>query len=330
MNPTHRAVEIAGFLAQSGWDGADQMPFEADFSPRRYARLDREDGKRAILMDADADQKTDEFVMVARLLRSLDISAPEIFAANAEQGLVLMEYLGTRNFGRTLDAGGDVKEFCRRATDVLVHLHKVFDKAQAQELDLSVFGGALFASQAELFLDYYFPYIKNREATRDEGEGFRAAWKQVLQGIESLPQSLMLRDFMPDNLMDLPGRRDWRSVGVLDFQDAGLGPTAYDLASLCEVVRRDGGGELLDDMITYYHQQGKPALSLDELRNACYILAAQRHTRILGLIVRFAEKTGRREKLENLPRIRNYLGQLLQNETLKPVREWMDRNGLIA
>ena len=116
----------------------------------------------------------------------------------------------------------------------------------------------LFASQVELFLDAYFVLVKKREATIGEAEGFRAAWKEALKGIEALPQTLMLRDFMPDNLMQLD-RPGWHGIGLLDFQDGGIGPVAYDLASLCEVVRAMAAIQLLDDMIDYYHAQAAPA-----------------------------------------------------------------------
>lgn len=325
----NRPVEIAGFLAQHGWGDALQSDVPADFSPRRYARLKRADGKRAILMDADPDQKTEYFIDIAKFLRSMDISAPEIYAADPAAGLVIMEYLGNQNMGTMLDTGADAKPLYRRAVDVLIHLHATCDTAAVKALDLPVFGGALFASQVELFLDYYFPYAKEREATGEEGAAFRAAWKDVLKGIDALPQSLLLRDFMPDNLMDLPERKDWRSVGVLDFQDAGLGPTAYDLASLCEVVRRDGGDVLLDEMIVYYHQKTAPKISLPDLKNACQILAAQRHMRILGIIARLVQKTGQREKLEFVPRVSGYLSELLKNEKLLPIKKWVNQTHVI-
>ena len=325
---SNRAVEIAGFLAQSGWESAAPAPLEGDFSPRRYARLEN-NGKRAILMDAGPDQRTPQFIMLAKLLRGLDISAPEIYAADPLRGLALMEDFGDRNFGRLIDGGTERAPLYRRAAEVLAHLHKAFDKAAVRELDLPVFGGALFAAQAELFLDVYFPYVKKREAALEESEGFRAAWKQALKGIEALPETLLLRDFMPDNLMDLPGRESWRSTGVLDFQDAGLGPMAYDLASLCEAVRRDGGDALLDETLTHYHGLAKPVLSLAELKTACHVIAAQRHTRILGLIVQWAQKTGRQEKLAWLPRIKGFLGRLLSDESLQPVRVWMENGQLL-
>ena len=319
----NRALEITEFLSQHGWDTADQMPLEADFSPRRFARLRQEDGRRAILMDADPDQKTPEFTDIAKLLRGVDVSAPNILAFDLEHDLVLMEDFGSRNIGRSLDGGAEALPLYRRATDVLVRIHQRFEPGMAKGLDLPTFGGALFASQVEMFLDEYIPHATGREATREAGESFRAAWKNALKGIEALPQTLMLRDYMPDNLMDLTDGR----VGVLDFQDGGFGPSAYDLASLCEVVRRDGGDALLSEMIAYYHEQAKPALSLTDLTRACHVLAAQRHMRILGIIARRARK-GQPDKLGYVPRIWAYLRQLLRDEALSPVHDWVTKNNI--
>src|ERR1700722_778264 len=139
----NRPVQIAGFLAQHGWDEAQQKPLEADFSPRRFARLTRADGAVACLMDADADQKTAEFVKIAKLLHGLSIAAPAIIAADPLQGLVLMEDFGDRNVGKLLDGGAEPKALYRRAVDVLVHLHRGFDVAATRGMDLPAFGGAL-------------------------------------------------------------------------------------------------------------------------------------------------------------------------------------------
>lgn len=329
-----RAVEIAGFLAQSGWEDALETPLQADFSSRQFARLVRQDGRqprKAILMDAAADGNASQFVMIAELLRKFEISAPEIYAENAELGLVLMEDFGNRNIGPLIDTSDDVIPHYKRAVDVLVHLHKTFNRDAVRGLDLPLFGGALFAAQAELFIDAWIPFEKGREATREEGEAFREAWKQTLRGIDRLPQTFMLRDFMPDNLMELPDRPDWRSIGVLDFQDGGIGPLPYDIASLCEVVRRDRAGlMLMDEMILYYHEKAAPPLSVPELRSACRVLSAQRHIRILGIIARIALKNGRREKLAYMPRIRAYLDELLRDNALVPVRVWMEEHGRVA
>jgi aminoglycoside/choline kinase family phosphotransferase len=327
----NRVAEIDAFLAQAGWSKAQQVPVAADFSTRRFTRLKRENGtvSTAILMDADPDQKTAQFVALGGLLRALDLSAPEIYAEDRAAGLVLMEDFGDRNMGRMIDAGDDAKPLYRRAVNGLAHLHKHFDPGMAKNFDLPVYGGALLASQAELFLDAWFPFAKNREATKEEAEAFRAACKQALKGIESLPQTLMLRDFMPDNLMDLPGREGRRAVGLLDFQDGGIGPLPYDLASLCEVVRRDLPVPL-DEMIDCYCAQAAPKIGKEDLHRACRILAAQRHIRILGIIARRTRVTGNRDKLVYAPRIWEYLGELMRDEALGPLKAWIQAHVLLG
>jgi aminoglycoside/choline kinase family phosphotransferase len=323
---SERENEINGFLQKHGWGEALQMPFAGDFSPRRYIRLTQPDGAKAILMDADPGQKTGCFVELAEYLHAIGIRVPKLFAEDGDHGLVLMEDLGKRNCGKLLDSNAiDAGDFYRRATDVLVELHAHFDKAKAAQLDLPVFGGALFAGQVEFFIDYYFPYAKKRDATPEEFRTFQAAWKEALRGIESLPQTLLLRDYMPDNLMDLPGEAA-PALGVLDFQDAGHGPIAYDLASLCETVRRDSGADFADEMIAYYHQKAKPALSLADLQTACRVLSAQRHMRILGIIAKLVQSDAsleNREKLAYMPRIWDTLHRLLDEPKLKPIREWV-------
>ncbi len=319
----NRAEAIAAFIKTAGWGDAGHVPVQADFSSRRFTRLERPNGTRAILMDADADQKTAQFAMIAGLLRKLDLSAPELYAADENHGLLLMEDFGDGNFGRSIDSGTAASPLYRRAVDVLVHLHQRFDKSLAKELNLPIFNGALFAAQVELFLDAWFPFAKDREPTFEEAESFRAAWKEILKGIESLPQTFILRDFMPDNLMDLPQRKEWRSAGLLDFQDGGIGPAPYDLASLCETVRREGGDLMLDEMVGYYCEKSGMPLSKTELRSACRVLAAQRHTRILGIVANRVMKTGNRDKLEWAPRIWGYLGDLLHDNALAPFREWI-------
>ena len=114
-------------------------------------------------------------------------------------------------------------------------------------------------------------------------------------------------------------------MGVLDFQDAGVGSVAYDLASLCEEVRRAGGFVLLPEVIAAYREQAGTALSQVELLRACTVLSAQRHTRVMGIIAQRAMKAGRQDKLAFLPRIQSHLEGILKEPYLLPVREWRGR-----
>ncbi|MEI9982578.1 MAG: phosphotransferase [Aliidongia sp.] len=65
----------------------------------------------------------------------------------------------------------------------------------------------------------------------------------------------MLRDYHIDNLMLLDGRAGLQACGLLDFQDAVIGPIAYDLVSLVEDARRDVSAPVRNAMIARYLAQ---------------------------------------------------------------------------
>lgn len=321
---TPLAENAVAFIEVAGWKDARVVALAADFSTRRFYRLTRDVGgpKTAILMQASADQKTAEFIYIAGLLRGAGLSAPEVYAAEPYNGFVLMEDFGDTTFGKLLDERCEALPLYRRAVEVLTKIRG--SGFEVRDSGLPVFTVDAFVDQAGLFLDFYFPRVMKRDATEDEREGFRAAWREALKIVEAMPQTLMLRDYMPDNLMDLTGRNGARSVGLLDFQDGGIGPLAYDLASLCECVRRDVPVSLLDDMVAHYHQQN-PVVSLGDLRRACFVLSAQRHMRVLGIVARLAQ-TGRSEKLAYVPRMSGYLRELLRCDELAHVRSWLEQH----
>ncbi|MDD3370770.1 MAG: phosphotransferase, partial [Alphaproteobacteria bacterium] len=80
-----RPLEIAAFLDRCGWGEAQTHPLSGDFSTRNYARLTKQAGETAFLMDADSVQKTPQFVALAGLLRNLGLRAPEIYADDAPE-----------------------------------------------------------------------------------------------------------------------------------------------------------------------------------------------------------------------------------------------------
>ena len=106
---------------------------------------------------------------------------------------------------------------------------------------------------------------------------------------------------------------------MLDFQDAGIGPVAYDLASLCETVRRDGGDTHWPEILNLYCQHMSNVTRAD-MAHARTILGAQRHLRILGIVTRLVQE-GRSEKRACLPRVVARLNHLLNTEALAPVRQ---------
>jgi len=303
------------FIEKAGWAGASAAPLAGDFSTRRFARLCKE-GKTSILMEAEADQKTDQFVFIDGLLRGAGLSAPEIYASDVPAGLVLMEDFGDGTMGDKIAVGAAPLPFYEIGTDALIALHERVRPETLPEEKLPLFNAAFFADFATLrHIDLYFPYKHGRAATKGEREGFTAAWLEVLSFVDSLPRTLVLRDYMVENLMDLPAREGPARAGLIDFQDAAIGPIAYDLASLCEHCRRVPPPDILSFVLGRYGK-ARPGVPLADLRRAVFVLLAQRHARTLGNFIRF-------QRFDVVARVEAALAEALKDEALAPVAKWM-------
>jgi len=320
---TARQQLIEAFLARHGWSDAHQRALHGDASTRRYVRLQR-GAERAVLMDAALpEHRTGAFLQVAGLLQTLELSPPQILAADDAHGLVLLEDLGDLRIGASLDAGADPEPLMQLAVDVLIALHRAFDPADPAAVGLPRYDAGLFADQLTLFAEVV-PAHLGMPCDRDAIAAFRAAWTAPLGPACAGRPSLLLRDYFADNLMHLPERSGVRACGLLDFQDAGIGPVGYDLVSLLEDARRDIAPELAAACLARY-RDAFPALDAAAFAAACDVLAAVRHCRIIAVFVRLAD-AGRPHYLQHLPRLWRLFDRHLQAPALQPVAAWCDRH----
>ena len=74
----------------------------------------------------------------------------------------------------------------------------------------------------------------------------------VLDRMLAEPPGLFLRDFHSPNLFWLPDRPAPRNVGVIDFQDARLGPDTYDLVSLLRDSYVDFTEQQVEELIAFF------------------------------------------------------------------------------
>ncbi|MEJ0062241.1 MAG: phosphotransferase [Alphaproteobacteria bacterium] len=301
---------IAAFLAEHGWPEAQARPFPADWSARRYARLTRagQELASAVLMQAEPNADFFGFIRVAGILRGLGASAPEIYAADTAQGFLLLEDFGERNFGRMIDGGADAVPLLRRGVEALAEVQRRFAVPEN--------AGDLPRYDTARFIDLLSPLIENFPHADPAAAraALAEAWTKILAPVGAQPQSLMLRDFIADNLMDLPSRAGWKSVGLLDFELAGIGPIAYDVASLTEQVRRDLPEEARNKIVAHYLAL-RPELDKEEFMASVAVMSAQRHARIFARLYKM-------NKPEFLERSHSHLRRLLALPELAPARGW--------
>ena len=146
--------------------------------------------------------------------------------------------------------------------------------------------------------------------------------RQMLPVAYRVPTSLLLRDYHVGNLMHLPRRQGVRACGLLDFQDAGLGPVSYDLVSLLEDARRDMPAPLRRRALARYGA-AFPKISARDLECSAAVMATMRHFRVIAVFLRLARDRGRPEYLVHLPRLWRSIDDHLPPPALAPLGDWL-------
>ena len=318
-----REALIAAFLAASGWGDAARRKLAGDASFRRYDRLERAGG-RAVLMDAPPPHEdVRPYLRIAQLLRGIGLSAPAILAEDVAAGLLLLEDFGDATYTRLLAQGGDEAALYALAIDLLVALHRAFDPAAPAAAP--PYDDERLLAEAALLVDWYLPALTGRPTDPGLRAEYLALWRALLPLARSVPTSLVLRDYHVDNLMLLEERPGVAACGLLDFQDAMLGPVSYDLVSLLEDARRDVPPALAAAMQRRYLAEF-PALARDAFAASYAVLGAQRNAKIIGIFTRLCVRDGKPHYLPHIPRVWRLLEQDLRHPALAPVAAWLDRH----
>lgn len=307
----NRAGLARRFLEDTGWGAARMRPLAGDASARRYFRLTGGDGQSAVLMDAPPGDGVDitPFLSVARYLLALGLSAPKVVAADVAAGFILMEDLGDALFARQVQAKPELEQgLYEAAVDVLA----VLDSAPLPDF-VPVFSVSMMCEQIAPVYDWY-----RRGLADDVGEmqkrDFQALLETVMSKVTPDKSGVLLRDFHAENLIWLPDRTGVAQVGLLDFQDAMIGPQGYDLVSLLLDARRDVSPGVAQAMIArFVHATGRDP----EAFAATYAaLGAQRNLRILGVFARLCMLHGKVRYVDFIPRVWGYVQDCLAHPAL--------------
>lgn len=293
-----RPDPVTGFLAATGWAGAARRPLAGDASARRYLRLDG--GPRpALVMIAPPELcgPLAPFLGMTAHLRAIGLRAPEIFAEDASEGLLLIEDFGDALLARRADADpAQAPALYARAVDVLIHLHG------APLPDRPTVGAEDLAAMLAPLFEHYAPGFARSEAVITE----------LADRLAALPDwtpRLALRDYHAENLVALDPCCGLRGIGLLDYQDAILTHPAYDLASLLQDARRDVPEALETEMIARF--LAGTGAAPGAFRAAYPLIALQRNLRILGIFARLSRERPQARYERFQPRVWAHVQRML-------------------
>jgi tRNA threonylcarbamoyl adenosine modification protein YjeE len=345
-----RLMALRQFLDGAGYAEAKRLRMPGDASIRSYARLNR-DGGVVILMnfprrpDAPAiyDGKSygaavhlaedvKPFVAIDNGLRGRGLSAPAIHHGDLDAGFLITEDFGSAAFVDG-DPPAPIAERYEAAADVLAALHRetlpeILPLAPQVDYAIPTFDTDALLVEIGLMLEWYLP-DRGIEPTNNLRAEFVMMWRDLLAKPAAAAKTWVLRDFHSPNLIWLGERSDVARVGIIDFQDAVLGPAAYDLVSLLQDARIDVPEALELALLTRYikaRRANDDNFDPAEFAELYAIMSAQRNTKLLGTFARLNRRDGKPQYLRHQPRIWTYLNRTLAHPLLSRVREWYAAN----
>lgn len=339
-----RSFAIRDFVDKAGRSAAIRGYLAGDASARGYETIDSDLG-RELLMNAPRQpdgppirdgkpysriahlaESVHPFVAIAGVLRAHGFAAPQIHATDLDAGFLLIEDLGPEGI---LDTGGrPVADRYRAAAETLAALHRHgawpdrLEPVEGESYHVPAYDRGAMAIETELLVDWYLPFAADRPATGDERAAFHACWESLFERLGRAEKSIVLRDYHSPNIIWRAKANGIDRIGIIDFQDALIGPSAYDLASLAMDARVTIAEELEADIRNaYLAGRTEPAFDRAAFDQAYAIMAAQRNSKILGIFVRLNERDGKPQYLKHLPRIRDYLERATRHPVLSELRE---------
>ncbi len=347
-----RLITIRDFLARSGHASDTLHYLQGDASVRRYARVTGPDGNPTILMDwprqpdgppirdglpysriAHLAEDVRPFVAIGQYLANAGFSTPTIHAHDLDAGLLIIGDFGDAVFGSTIGKTASQSDLWRTGVDTLVALRASTPPAQlplpgGSTVTMPAYNHQALGIETELLLDWYWPAVHGTPVPGGVQAEYNQLWSAVFDRLATLPQGWSLRDYHSPNLLALPDRAPPQNVGIIDFQDAQIGPHAYDLVSLLQDARVDVPAALEAELLAHYCDTvaaSDPAFHRRSFEWSYAALGAQRNSKILGIFARLAHRDGKPAYLAHIPRIWSYLVRDLTHPELAALAAWYDR-----
>jgi aminoglycoside/choline kinase family phosphotransferase len=293
----------------------------ADASFRRYFRLHHQ-GRSYVVMDAPPPQENCEpFVRIAQLFAQTGIHVPQVLHQDLERGFLILSDLGSHHYLDDYRAGGDVNHLMNAALNALVSL-----QAGTRADQLPPYDEALLRREMALFPDWFVERHLAAPLNPQQRQVFDQTQALLLENILAQPQVYVHRDYHCRNLMvcdPLPG--------VLDFQDAVLGPMTYDAVSLLKDAYWVWDEELrLDWLIRHWETLRRAGLPAPADFATFYRdfewMGVQRHLKVVGIFARLCYRDGKEAYLKDIPVVWQYLRETcLRYDELAPLRDLLDQ-----
>ena len=271
----------------------------ADASFRQYFRVtNKQDNKTYVVMDAPPEKEDcHPFVLVTDLIRGVGVNAPDIIAIDIEQGFLLLDDLGNSPYLDHL-AEDTCDGLYLDAIDALI-------KMQTIDGMLPAYDKNLLQTELDLFETWYVNRHLNTQLKPEQKTTLETVFDMLIHNAEEQPQVFVTRDYHSRNLMIT----NENNPGVIDYQDAVVGPITYDLVSLFKDCYIEWPREKVEYWLDHYLSRITPTYLIEKQQLVRWfdLMGVQRHLKVLGIFARLNYRDGKSQYLNDLPLTLKYV-----------------------
>lgn len=276
-------------------------PASSDASFRRYFRITAAD-KTYIVMDAPpAQEDCRPFIKIAQAFAGLSLNVPLVLAQDLTQGFLLLTDLGSQQYLNNLN-DDSAEGLYSDAIAALVTLQR----GSPDGVSLPPYDLAMLLREMELFREWFLGRYLQLPLSAVQQRLLDSTFEALAHSALAQPTVWVHRDYHSRNLM-VTGERN---PGILDFQDAVVGPITYDLVSLLRDCYIRWPKEQVLKWVRQYYDQTRdlfPSLTLAQLSVWFDWMGVQRHLKATGIFARLNIRDGKPGYLKDIPRTLGYV-----------------------
>lgn len=272
------------------------------------------EGDTLIAASSPPSENNEAFLAVQKLLHQAGLTVPTLLASDLDSGFFLMEDFG------------DVLLSARLTADTVDHLYAQalgelgrLARLPCGDADLPVFDAQRITEELSVFPEWF---LQNHLGL-SEADLPSAIWQEMVALFVSVfteqSQCVVHRDFHSRNIMCLDDGR----LGIIDFQDAVLGPVTYDPVSLLkDCYVRWPRSDQLRWLGAYREQliaQGvEVSTDAQAFTRHFDLVGLQRHLRVMGVFARLCLRDQKPDYLNDLPLVLDYVREALARYDAEP------------
>ncbi|MBF0153033.1 MAG: phosphotransferase [Magnetococcales bacterium] len=303
---------IHSFLSERLGAAWQSEKVAGDASFRNYYRVSGNGVTRILMVAPPEKEDSAPFVDISRFLDRFGVAVPRVLDGDKAAGLYLLDDFGDMTFLRVLEAQGMgvAERLYQGAVESLLQI-------QATPVDGSCvahkrpFDRKLLRFELSLLTDWTIEGIWKRRISPEDRQRFERLFDRLLDAILAQPVVFVHRDYHSRNLMWMAGER----VGILDFQDAVMGPITYDLASLLRDCYVAWDGPFRRKMMILWREGAARRLgyapSWEAFERDFDWMSVQRNLKAVGIFGRLSLRDGKHGYLGDIPRTLGYVRETL-------------------